>query len=317
MNSNPPNTKDALAVTEETREIDFKASFNPDQGGEWVELIKDIVAMANSGGGNILIGLNNNGSPVLLQDPNTRQADPAEFVDKIYKFTSRHFDKFTIKHIIKDGITITQISIFGTDDLIIFTHPGSYTIPSGKTKNAFAQGTVYFRHGAKSEPGTSEDLQRFFNLKLESVRRAWMDGIARVVEAPPGSQVMVLPSEVRHTTDGSGAPIHLVDDPNAPHAYAIPVDQSHPYRLIDLVKQFKIQSNSFPGLTRHHLICIRQVYDTDHNTVFCHKQKHASPQYSEKFLDWLVNESELNPQFFQNAYAQYSPLKRLSAEAVQ
>lgn len=47
----------ALTATSENESIDFKRSFNPASTEEWLEIIKDIVAMANSGGGIILIGV--------------------------------------------------------------------------------------------------------------------------------------------------------------------------------------------------------------------------------------------------------------------
>jgi len=37
---------------------------------------------------------------------------------------------------------------------IVFTAHGRYGVAGGGQKSAFCQGAVYFRHGAKSEPGT-------------------------------------------------------------------------------------------------------------------------------------------------------------------
>lgn len=42
----------------ETAQVDFKAGFGPNSNQEWCELLKDVVAMANSGGGCIIIGRN-------------------------------------------------------------------------------------------------------------------------------------------------------------------------------------------------------------------------------------------------------------------
>ncbi len=53
----------ALQSNSETESLDFKRSFNPDSAAEWIELIKDIIAIANSGGGIILPGVEDNGSP--------------------------------------------------------------------------------------------------------------------------------------------------------------------------------------------------------------------------------------------------------------
>ena len=53
----------ALKAKRESKLIDFKSAFDPESTGDWCELVKDIVAMANSGGGAIVIGLDNSGSP--------------------------------------------------------------------------------------------------------------------------------------------------------------------------------------------------------------------------------------------------------------
>lgn len=47
----------------ETAELDFKAAFDPKAAQDWCELIKDIVAMANSGGGIVVFGINDDGTP--------------------------------------------------------------------------------------------------------------------------------------------------------------------------------------------------------------------------------------------------------------
>jgi hypothetical protein len=47
----------------ESRTLDFKEHFDPEVGAEWPELVKDLVAMANSGGGLIVVGVCNNGKP--------------------------------------------------------------------------------------------------------------------------------------------------------------------------------------------------------------------------------------------------------------
>ena len=47
--------REALAVERERKRVDFKSSFNVQSNGEWCELIKDLVAMANSGGGVVVV----------------------------------------------------------------------------------------------------------------------------------------------------------------------------------------------------------------------------------------------------------------------
>src|SRR5712692_4567753 len=53
----------ALRAKRESKYVDFERSFDPDSAGEWCELIKDIVAIANTGGGVLLVGVENDGNP--------------------------------------------------------------------------------------------------------------------------------------------------------------------------------------------------------------------------------------------------------------
>ena len=49
--------EDALSSETEQDWIDFKRQFDITSQADWCEIVKDIVAMANSGGGFIVIGL--------------------------------------------------------------------------------------------------------------------------------------------------------------------------------------------------------------------------------------------------------------------
>ena len=72
----------------ESAELDFKAAFDPTAAQDWCELIKDIVAIANSGGGSILVGVGDNGNccgPAASSE--LLALDPAVITDKIAKYT--------------------------------------------------------------------------------------------------------------------------------------------------------------------------------------------------------------------------------------
>lgn len=81
---------------------------------------------------------------------------------------------------------------------------------------------MYFRHGAKSEPATSDDLRAFIDRELELIKRSWLDGISKVVEAPAGSRIAILPPETQPTGPSGAVPLQLTNDPNAPAYYAVP-----------------------------------------------------------------------------------------------
>ena len=53
----------ALAATSESKHIEFKQSFDPNSQANWCEIVKDIVAIAISGGGVMIFGLTSSGEP--------------------------------------------------------------------------------------------------------------------------------------------------------------------------------------------------------------------------------------------------------------
>ncbi|MBK8063312.1 MAG: ATP-binding protein [Betaproteobacteria bacterium] len=176
----------ALARTSETEDVEFKSYFDPSALRDWLEIIKDIAAFANSGGGHILIGLSDDGSPSGADVSALLAIDPADIGNRIYKYTGQHFSGVELLECEKAGVEVCAIRVSGVRIPIVFTKVGEFELSDAKKKTAFALGTVYFRHGAKSEPGTSDDLRNFLEREIEFTRKSWLNGIAKVVEAPTG-----------------------------------------------------------------------------------------------------------------------------------
>jgi hypothetical protein len=97
----------------------------------------------------------------------------------------------------------------------VFQKPGTYDIGSGKQKAAFSIGTVYFRHGAKSEPGTSDDLRAVIERQLEVIRHSWIKGVRKVVQAPAGSQIIAIRPGEQSAVTHLASTVHAVNDPSA------------------------------------------------------------------------------------------------------
>ncbi len=79
--------KKGLRAKRESKAIEFKESLDVTSSGEWCELIKDIVAIANSGGGVIMIGLDNHGEPSSYNANPLLKFEPADITTKIHKYT--------------------------------------------------------------------------------------------------------------------------------------------------------------------------------------------------------------------------------------
>jgi len=206
----------ALTAKRESKHVEFKESFDTTSSQEWCEITKDIVAIANSGGGIILFGVDNTGSPCATSLAAIASLDPADVTNKISKYTGIVDLEFEIRELKKGKKQLIGFLIQPVAIPIVFRKPGTYDIGRGKQRTAFSVGTVYFRHGAKSEPGTSDDIRRVIERQLEVIRKSWVKGVRKVVQAPRGSQIVAVQPSGRAPQEAALATtVHVVKDPSA------------------------------------------------------------------------------------------------------
>jgi hypothetical protein len=287
-----------LLFTSESAEQDFKSEFNPEINGEWCELIKDIVAMANSGGGRILIGVNDDGTPSQFDVTKVLETDLAPVIDRLYKFTDIHFANIVIRPERFGSSTIAVIEVGGIRSPLCFNQAGNYAIPGGKQKCAFQQGTVYFRHGPKSEPATSEDLRRFIDKKNEEARAEILANLQKVVLAPPGAAVSIgVPVQGASVVGVHQQPVRLVDDPNAPATQLLDPNATHQFRLKEVVSEVNGRLAGTAHISTHDVLGVRRLHRTDQKRNYYYKPMNGSGQYSGAFIDWLANQIAADSNF--------------------
>ena len=280
----------AKRAKRESKYIEFKGSFDPLLPGQWCEILKDIVAIANSGGGVIAFGLDSHGNPTGHDVGPLLSLDPSIMIDKIHSYTGQYFSGFELSDHEKDGNRIAILQIDISNVPIVFIRPGTYQVTgSTQQKTAFSQGTVYFRHGAKSEPGNSEDLRKVINRNLESVRREWMDGVRKVVAAPRGSNFTILPGEVRESTSADAVPIRIVDDPSAPGFRRVGPDDTHPHRRKELIERVNARLPAESNINAYDVKVARNLHQLDSISDYFFQPKFGGPQYSNECINWFID----------------------------
>ena len=95
----------------ESKYIEFKEKFDINSSQDWCEIIKDIVAIANSGGGAIIF-VNNHGKASEYDVSSILDLDPAKITDKIAKYTNQQFSEFEIEEFKRDGKKIAVLIFF-------------------------------------------------------------------------------------------------------------------------------------------------------------------------------------------------------------
>ena len=302
----------ALSAKRESKYVDFKSTLDLAEPHSWCEIIKDIIAMANSGGGVILIGLDNAGHPSGCDPGAILDLDPALLSDKIRKYTGVDFDEFEIVEERKGDNRIAVLLVGSVSVPVVFTKPGTYQVSEKKQKTAFANGTVYFRHGAKSEPGTTQNIRKVIERQLDSIRRSWVKGMRRVVQAPHGHQIVALGPgcEVVEARSPDAIPVRFTDDPSAPAYRRVDPDHTHPYRQTELVHEVNRELHGKITINAYDIQVIKQIFGVVDNAEFTYRPKFGSTQYSRAFADWIVQQYEDRSDFFANARAEAYKRKR-------
>jgi len=298
--------KDALiakarAAKRESRQVEFKETFDVASKQDWCEVVKDVVAIANSGGGLIVFGADSRGEPTGSDLSAVSAIDPATIADRIHPYTETHATDVEVIEVEKNGARLLGWLIAPSAIPIVFAQPGTSPIEGGKQRTAFGRGTIYFRHGAKSEPGTTEDIARAVERKLESIRKEWLAGVRKVVEAPAGSRVSLLPPEVRQSTSPEAAPIRITDDPSAPAYRVVDPDSMHPFRQKELIAEVRSRLPEGVGFNSFDVVSVRHVHGIDDKRGFSYKLRFGSRQYSQAFAEWLVAQVQGNVGFFESA----------------
>jgi hypothetical protein len=289
----------------ESARLDFKSAFDPSSAESWCELVKDIVAFANSGGGAIVFGADDLGAAVGIDPTPILLCDIADVTNRIAKYTGYQFAEIEIATANRNGVQHAVFLIGQVDVPLIFAKPGTYDIGGGKQKTAFSQGTIYFRHGAKSEPGNRDDLMRWLNRAIARVRKEWLAGIRKVVESSEQTAIVVRQSELTNLPHGVRAKISA--DPSAPSFVPGNPEEFWPYRqkkLLRLVNQALPRNRQING---HDILCVNRKLDVFKTRPDFAFKPHSlsSPQYSKAYLDWLVVEATSERAFFANCREQH------------
>jgi len=236
------------------------------------QLLVDIAALANSGGG------------VVVVEPG-RAID----LDEISRGLGG-FDAFSVEEVARDGEPVRAIVVGAADEAPLLVDQ-----------------QAYFRHGAKSRPATADDLRKFLERRLDLIRRQWLKSIREVLTSRDGARVHVVQTE---EADEHGVPtlIRLSDDPHAPLYGRLDPDRTHPYRQTEVVAEINRRLPAGVAVTPYDVLSVRRVYDITEPTrpEFTHVPKFGSPQYSDALVDWLLQQHDQDPRFFEKAKARYT-----------
>jgi hypothetical protein len=260
-------------------------NFDAERPSAWLELCMHVVAMANSGGGTIVVV--------------GRDDLASELRGALTEHLGQPFDDFTIRAESRESAPVGVIQVAGREGApLVFDVDGTYTTADGTTQDVFHRGTVYVRHGRRSDPARGKDIARLVDREVDRQRRALQRNVRKASTAPKGSEVLIV--SAREPT--LFPTVRVVDDPRAPTLARTDFDVTHPFRQKELVSTLNERANGV-HITAFDIQCVRRVHHIDDHPEFFHQPKFGSPQYSEAYVEWLLSELASDSQFFEKAKA--------------
>jgi len=290
----------ALGATRVSQRVALWPELKPATPGIWVELAKDVAALANSGGGVIVFGVDRDGSLSGWNPEHLLQVGMARIRRELGAFLGSQLD-LTVAPGRRNGRKVATLRVGPRQAApLVFERDGTYVDKGGREHTVLRRGMVFVRRGGRSGPARTKDLERFAIQEERRIRRDILEHLRQVAKAPTGSEVIVVPPE--SAAPGTVERFRVVDDPKAPVLARTDFDVTHPFRQKELVEVLN-QRAGRPIATAFEIQCVRRVHHTDRRDDFFHRPKFGSPQYSESYVSWLLAQYERDPQFFEKAKA--------------
>ena len=215
--------------------LEFKVDLDLADKHRWPGLLKDIVAISNSGGGVVLFGLDSNSKRVGLSTSLLAHLDPANIAQKLQKFARSGVARTAYVEIKYYQKMYGFLLVHRPDGITVFERDGDFEEPPGTPRKAFYKGVVYIRRVAGNTEASQADLDRMVNRLLNRRLQSVVARIEPVLQMPTDSDLIVraksAPSEgVLVDESGLGQRVTIVED-DVPGALPLRemLDPSVPY----------------------------------------------------------------------------------------
>jgi hypothetical protein len=284
--SEPPAS--SASVPETTIRIE---QFDGRSERHWRALIRDILALANSGGGRICLA-----APVGEEEllGNLKRYTDSSIAD-VRVLASSQVDGMA-------AVIVVGSAIFPLG----FSQPDVHGAAADSAAPPRAAPGFYFRHGQRTEPATTADMRSFVERLLRRMRRRWLRGIRRVLARPVTFDEKAAPkrtaTERIRLERAVLQPVRIVADPNAPALQPQDVDQLYPWRQKDLLRELNDRLGR-RALNSYDIQAVRRHHRLDERPEFVFNLPGAGRRYSPAVAEWMMEQYGRNPQFFQQARA--------------
>lgn len=204
--------------------LDLKRDFD-NSPKAWLDLLRHVVAMANSGGGVLIFGIENDGTRAGLSRSLISEFDATKIANQL----NRHASGARVR------TTYTEFEYYNKLFGALFVHTSSRLVVFDKTiqypgtnKTALRQGVLYVRRKSATEPATQSEINNAIDRVVARNLRAFIARIDHVAALPPSAQLIATAAETDKgyilTASGEGVPVTIVGPEQG--ATAVRIDET-------------------------------------------------------------------------------------------
>jgi hypothetical protein len=266
---------DLLRRAAEAQRSSKYVALHEDGDVDWEAVGADAVALANSGGGVIVL------------------PHPSDAIAERIAQIAGEAPELSLHELERNGRIVDAVVVGRPESPLTFG----------------PENIVLVRHGARSTAATAKDLRAFVERRLRDVRKHLLSGVRTALAAPPTAEIVAI--ERTHDELGELTRIRITTDDAAPLFGRIDPDLTHPYRQKELIAHLNAKLGGAITLNQHDLLSVRRSHgiDDESHPEFAHRPKFGNLQYSEDFVDWILDQYARDPRFFAKARARYSELR--------
>jgi hypothetical protein len=169
----------------ETRTVESQCRYDPDSPADRLELVKDVVALANSGGGEVRLGAAV-GKEWFF--------DPVAFAELIDSYVTPSHVAVATSFADADSpgrqVVMVTVEPYETPP-VVFARDGSFESDVGNV-TVFARHTVVCRHGEKTELATHADHRVWIDAAVRTERERILQNLVLATLLPAGASIQVV-----------------------------------------------------------------------------------------------------------------------------
>lgn len=179
--------EELLTRGRESAKLDYKSMFDPSDSCHRFQLTKHIVAMANTVGGYIVIGVDDDGTPVGLDAGEANRIDEATVRSQVSGSITPSLSIFVDSSVEWNGDRFAIVTVLPHKERILVFESDGQCHDGQRQYHVFREGEVVVRHGSASERWNQEDADFLLDRASLRQKEQWREEFREDFQAIFGS----------------------------------------------------------------------------------------------------------------------------------